>query len=153
MEQYMRTRLNLILSNMVQQKSLEIDYSLFLETETQEKMWAACNVADNDNFSAMLSSITRFSTGLFTFFAIITITLKIDIALLAIALVIIFIQAVITAFRTKKDIAFNKEGYPYWRRFNYLSWVANRIQYRKDLTIYDSQNFIVRKMDDFLIFI
>ncbi|MCL1794913.1 MAG: ABC transporter ATP-binding protein/permease [Oscillospiraceae bacterium] len=153
MEQHMRSILNLKLSNIVQQKSLEIDYSLFLETKTQEAMWAACKVADNDNFSSMLNSITGFATGLFTFIAVITLVSKIDISLLLISSVMICIQSIVTSFRTKKDIEFNKEGNPYWRRFNYLSWVANRSQYRKDLTIYDSQNFVVKKMDNFLTFI
>ena len=153
MENYMRSKLNLKLSNVVQEKSLEIDYSLFLETETQDAMWAACRVADNDNFSAMLNSISRFATGLFTFIAIITIVSKIDIILLLISLSVIFIQSIITSFRTKKDIKFNEEGNPYWRRFSYLSWVANRIQYRKDLLTYNAQNFIIKKMDDFLTFV
>lgn len=146
---YLSLILGFTLSNGIDKKCLEIDYSVYSSTETLEKSYYAYQVVSNNNFVALLSSIRNFFTNLIVLSGIVWLTIRIDAMILAIALAVIVIQTIVTSKTTKKQMDYNKESYPYMRRREYISGIADVITYRKDILIYGAKDYVLNKLDSY----
>lgn len=141
--------LGFTLSDEISKKCLEIDYSLYDDINTLDKRYYAYKVVDDNNFVALLSSIKNFCSNLIVLSGIIVLTIRIDAIILAVALIVIIIQTVITSKTTKRQLEYNKEAYPYMRRSEYVARMANVITFRKDILIYNAKDYIVGKLDGY----
>ena len=141
--------LGFTLSNGIDKKCLEIDYNVYSSTETLEKSYYAYQVVSDNNFVALLSSVRNLFTDLVVLSGIIWLTIRIDAIILAVAVAVIIIQAIVTSKTTKRQMDYNKEAFPYMRRSEYVSHMANMIAFRKDILIYNAKDYVVNKLDGY----
>ncbi len=146
---HMSLVLGFTIVNELNKKCLEIDYELYSDIETLDKRFYAYKVTNDNNFVALLFSIRNFFTNIIVLAGIVALTLRIDITILLIALVVILIQTIVSSKTTKKQIAYNTEAYPYMRRREYVSRLTNIISYRKDILVYDAKEYVTGKTDSY----
>lgn len=128
--------LGFTLANEINKKCLEIDYSVYGDIKTLDKRYYAYKVVDDNNFVALLTSVRNFFTNLIVLSGIILLTIHIDAIILLIALAVIIIQTIITSKTAERQLAYNKEAFPYMRRSEYVSRISNVITFRKDIPIW-----------------
>lgn len=146
---HMSLVLGFTIANEINKKCLEIDYELYSDMETLDKRYYAYKVTNDNNFVALLFSVRNFFTNIIVLSGIMALTLRIDVTILLIALVVILIQTAVTSKTTEKQIAYNTEVYPYMRRREYVSRLTNIITYRKDILIYDAKDYVINKTDGY----
>lgn len=146
---HMSLILGFTLSNGIDKKCLEIDYNIYSDTETLEKSYYAYQVVSNNNFVALLSSIKNLFTNLIVLSGIVWLTIRVDAMILAVALAVIIIQTVMTSKTSKRQVEYNKESFPYMRRSEYVSSLADVITYRKDILIYNAKDYVLNKLDGY----
>lgn len=141
--------LGFTLTNELGKKCLEIDYNVYDDIKTLDKRYYAYKVVDDNNFVALLSSVRNFFTNMIVLFGIILLTIHIDVIILLIALVVIVIQTIITSKTTERQLAYNKEAFPYMRRSEYVNRMSNVITFRKDILIYNAKDYVVNKLNGY----
>lgn len=146
---YLSLILGFTLTNEINKKCLEIDYSMYGDIKTLDKRYYAYKVVDDNNFVALLSSVKSFFTNLIVLSGIILLTIRIDAIILVIALAVIIIQAIITSKTTERQLEYNKEAFPYMRRSEYVSRIANVITFRKDILVYNAKDYVINKLDGY----
>lgn len=147
--EHMSLVLGFMLTNELNKKCLEIDYSLYSDINILDKRYYAYKVVNDNNFVALLSSIRVFFTSLIVLSGIVLLTIRIDVTILLVALVVIAIQSFVTAKTTQRQLAYNKEAFPYMRRSEYVSRIANIITFRKDILIYDASSYVIQKLNNY----
>lgn len=141
--------LGFTLANEIGKKCLEIDYSVYGDIKTLDKRYYAYKVVDDNNFVTLLSSVRNFFTNLIVLSGIILLTIHIDAIILLIALTVIVIQTIITSKTTERQLAYNKEAFPYMRRSEYVNRISNVITFRKDILIYNAKDYVVNKLNGY----
>lgn len=141
--------LGFTLGDEISKKCLEIDYSVYDDIKTLDKRYYAYKVVDDNNFVALLTSVRNFFSNLIVLSGIIFLTIRIDAIILLIALVVIVIQTIITSKTTEKQLAYNKEAFPYMRRSEYIARISNVITFRKDILIYNAKDYVMDKLDGY----
>lgn len=141
--------LGFTLGDEISKKCLEIDYSVYDDIKTLDKRYYAYKVVDDNNFVALLTSVRNFFSNLIVLSGIIFLTIRIDAVILLIALIVIVIQTVITSKTTERQLAYNKEAFPYMRRSEYIARISNVITFRKDILIYNAKDYVMDKLDGY----
>lgn len=151
--EHLSLKMGFTLSNGVNKKSLNLDFDMFDDISTLDKQYYAFKVANDNNFVSLLASIRNFFVNLIILLGIIALTVTVDPWILIVALVVIIIQTILTSVSTKANLKFNEEGYPYMRRWEYVSRLATRPFYRKDILLYDAKEYIISKLESYNQFI
>lgn len=140
------------INNAISLKGLDIDYDIYDSKRVLDMQDYAYKVTDDNNFVNLLNSLKNLFSQLFVFIGIIVIVIRIDLLLILFSVIIVFINSIITYINAKNQIKFDKEGFPYMRKIEYLSHIAG-LQYRKDILIYNGKEYIKNKTNSYYNFV
>lgn len=150
---FLSLKMGFILSNGVRKQSLNLDYDMFDNIDILDKQYFAFKVTDDNNFVSLLNSIRNFFVNLIILLGIVALTISVDFKILFVAIGVIILQTIFTSKSTKASLKYNEEGIPYMRRSEYITRIATRPFYRKDIILYNAKEYIIDKADSYNSFI
>ncbi len=132
-------------------KTMEMDYSLFEQTEYQNLQQRAIQAEELEN--AGISGLIRNSSHFFTeivrsiFACSIIIVLNIwwIVLFLAVSAILLIVQQKTKEYDTRE--VWEKMA-PMWRKLNYVQNTASDFSYAKDIRIFKMKKWILKKYDD-----
>lgn len=128
---------------------MNIDFELFNESSFQDRILLVNQMAYGNNFFTNLSTVFEMISKFITFVGIILIMTTLNFWLLFIALVVIFLQAVLHIIRLKQDRKYKADITYEQRKIGYVSQLAKDIGMKKDVVMFEMSGFILKKIESF----
>ena len=135
-----------MLSNEVRKKCMDMDFSMFNDTAIKDRASYAAGLAQNNNFIGILNGIKGIASNTIILVGVIAVVIQMDVLLLIIAIVAVTLQCAIYFINTKLNIKYDVEGISVNRGLQYVSQLPMNARIKKDISIYNMNDFILNKI-------
>lgn len=147
--EYLFVKLMNKLDNEINEKCMNIDFEQFNDSATQDRILLINQAVRGNNFFTSLTTVFETISKIITLIGIVIIMTKLNVCLLAVALIVIVLQALLHYIRLKYERKFKADSIHDQRNINYVSNLAKDIESKKDVITYNMENFIIGKIQSF----
>jgi len=140
--------ISLSLHNSLFQKTLSIDYEMLLDKEIQEKKNLAEKIVSQNRFSQVVNSFRNFIAKTITLVGLIVVLSQIDFLILAVTLVIVMVNLLITRYRNKYHRAIDVNINPLQRQVSYFVGISSSFSVIKEVKTYKMQKELINRYSD-----
>lgn len=126
-------------------KTLSIDYEMLLDKDIQEKRKLAEKLVWDGRFSKIATNFHNFLTNTIVLFGIVAILSQVDFLVLAISLMIVLVNTVVTRYRNKYRRAIDVDLNPISRKIQYFTDIGSSFSYIKEIKTYGMEKPLLGK--------
>lgn len=147
--EYLFIKLTNKLDNEINQKCMNIDFEHFNDSSIQDRILLINQAVRGNNFFTSLTTVFETISRFITLVGIVFIMTTLNVWLLAIALVVIVLQALLHYIRLKYDRKYKADSINDQRNIGYVSQLAKDIKSKKDIVMFDMSEYILKKIESF----
>ncbi|MDF2539594.1 MAG: putative transporter, partial [Herbinix sp.] len=147
--EYLFIKLTNKLDNEINQKCMNIDFEHFNDSSIQDRILLINQAVRGNNFFTSLTTVFETISRFITLVGIVFIMTTLNVWLLAIALVVIVLQALLHYIRLKYDRKYKADSISDQRKIGYVSQLAKDIKSKKDIVMFDMSDYILKKIESF----
>lgn len=147
--EYLFIKLMNKLDNEINEKCMNIDFEQFNDSATQDRILLINQAVRGNNFFTSLTTVFETISKIITLIGIVIIMTRLNAGLLAVAFIVIVLQALLHYIRLKNERKFKADSIHDQRNINYVSNLAKDIESKKDVVTYNMGNFIIGKIKSF----
>lgn len=144
--EYFFVKLSNSLDNDVNQKCLNMDFEKFNDSSIQERILMVNQAVHGNNFFTSLTIFFTIVSQIITLVGIVCVMSLLNMWLLAIALIIIALQALLHYVRLRYDRKYTENSITDRRMVSYVSQLAKDVRIKKDIIIFDMSDYILKKI-------
>lgn len=124
-----------------------MDFEQFNDSSVQERILMVNQAARGKNFFTSLTVFFAIISQIITLVGIICVMTALNVWLLAIALIIIILQATLHYIRLRHDRKYTQDSIEDNRKLSYISQVAKAIPNKKDVVMFNMSSYILQKIE------
>lgn len=146
---YLFIKLTNKLDNDINRKCLKMDFEQFNDASVQDRILMVNQAVRGNNFFTSLTIVFATVSQFITLVGIVCVMTTLNIALLAIALIVIALQALLHYTRLRHDRKYMEDSISDRRKIAYVSQLVKDIQSKKDIVMFDMNDYILKKIEAF----
>lgn len=146
---YLLIRITNKLDNAINNKCLNMDLEKFNDSTVQERIQMVNQAVHGKNFFTSLTIFFNTISQIITLAGIVCVMTILNVWLLAIALILIVLQAVLHYIRLRHDRKYTLDSIEDSRRVSYASQMAKNISNKKDIVTFGMSSYILKKIELF----
>lgn len=146
---YLFTKLTNKLDNDVSRKCLNMDFEQFNDSSVQDRIMMVNQAVHGNNFFTSLTIVFAIISQLITLVGIVCVMTTLNIWLLAIALVVIALQAFLHYTRLRHDRKYIEDSISDRRKVAYVSQLVKDIKSKKDIVMFGMEDYLLKKIESF----
>lgn len=146
---YLLIRITNKLDNDINNKCLNMDLEKFNDSTVQERIQMVNQAVHGKNFFTSLTIFFNTISQIITLAGIVCVMTILNVWLLAIALILIVLQAVLHYIRLRHDRKYTLDSIEDSRRVSYASQMAKNISNKKDIVTFGMSSYILKKIEFF----
>ena len=127
------------------EKTLSIDYEMLLDKDIQEKRELAEKLVWDGRFGRIANNFHNFVSNIMILIGIVTILSQVDIIVLAISLVIVLVNTLVTRYRNKFRREIDVEINPISRKIKYFVSIGSSFSFIKEIKTYRMESPLLNK--------
>lgn len=127
------------------EKTLSIDYEMLLDKDIQEKRKLAEKLVWDGRFSKIATNFHNFLTNTIILSGIVAILSQVDLLVLAISLMIVLVNTVVTRYRNKYRRAIDVDLNPISRKIQYFTDIGSSFSFIKEIKTYGMEKSLLSK--------
>lgn len=147
--EYLFIKLTNKLDNEINEKCMRIDFEQFNDSSIQDRILMINQAVRGNNFFTSLTIVFETISKFITLIGIVYIMTKLNTWLLLVALIVIFLQALLHYIRLKYERKYKADSVHDQRSISYVSNLAKNIDAKKDIITYNMDKFILGKIQSF----
>lgn len=118
------------------EKTLALDYEMLLDKDVQEKRELAEKLVWDGRFSKIATNFHNFLSNMIILFGLIAVLSRVDVIVLALSLMIVMINTVVTRYRNKYRRSIDIDMNPISRRIKYFTNIGSSFSFIKEIKTY-----------------
>lgn len=146
---YLLIRITNKLDNDINNKCMNMDLEKFNDSTVQERIQMVNQAVHGKNFFTSLTIFFNTISQMITLAGIVCVMTILNVWLLAIALILIVLQAVLHYIRLRHDRKYTLDSIEDSRRVSYASQMAKNISNKKDIVTFGMSSYILKKVELF----
>lgn len=142
---YLFTRMINKLDQDINRKCMNMDFEKFNDPSVQERILMVNQAVRGKNFFTSLTIFFNTLSQIVSLVGIVCLMTILNAWLLAIALIVIALQALLQYIRLRHDRKYTQDSIEDNRKFSYVSQLAKNISTKKDIVTFGMSNYILKK--------
>ncbi len=137
------------LSNDINIKCMNIDYELFNDSSFQDRIMLINQMSQGKNFFTNISNVFEIFSRFITLLGVMWIMTSLNIWLILISFIVIVLQSIFHIMHLRYDREYKSDIIHEQRKIGYVSRLAKDVETKKEISMFDMNNFILNKIISF----